>query len=85
MTGRLWYCREVRGEALLKFNYFIRTMQVTDQQIIKALETLFDLDVEKYNFWVSELYDGIQQNYLMWNELTLRLIEDEVMSISINN
>lgn len=60
-------------------------MQVTDQQIIKALETLFDLDVEKYNFWVSELYDGIQQNYLMWNELTLRLIEDDVMSISINN
>jgi hypothetical protein len=58
--------------------------QVTDQQIIKALETLFDLDVEKYNFWVGELYDGVQQDYGMWNENTLRSIENDVMYVSIN-
>jgi hypothetical protein len=57
--------------------------QITDA-ISAAFINLSELSAQVYDYWISELYDDegdlIAEN---WNEKTLRLMEDDVMQLTL--
>jgi hypothetical protein len=57
--------------------------QITDA-ISAAFVNLSELSEQIYDYWISELYDDegdlIAEN---WNEKTLRLMEDDVMQLTL--
>jgi hypothetical protein len=57
--------------------------QITDA-ISAAFVNLSELSSQIYDYWISELYDDegdlIAEN---WNEKTLRLMEDDVMQLTL--
>jgi hypothetical protein len=59
--------------------------QITDA-IAAAFANLSELSAQVYDYWISELYsedgDMIAEN---WNEKTLKLMEDDVMNLSLLN
>jgi hypothetical protein len=59
--------------------------QITDA-ISAAFVNLSELSAQIYDYWISELYDDegdlIAEN---WNEKTLRLMDDDVMNLSLLN
>lgn len=60
-------------------------IEITDA-IAAAFSNLSELSAQVYDYWISELYDEnddlIEEN---WNERTLKLMEDDVMNLSLLN
>lgn len=56
-------------------------MQVNDA-ISKAFVNLAATNHKLYDYWISELYDVENDDMIpeMWNERTLKLMEDDVMN-----
>lgn len=59
------------------------TQAEINSAIENALNNLYNLNEQVYNYWLSELYsdcyDDEQMNCTEWNEDTLKKIEDDVM------
>jgi len=57
--------------------------QITDA-IATAFDNLSELSAQVYDYWISELYDDegdlIAEN---WSEKTLKLMEDDVMQLTL--
>ncbi len=47
--------------------------------ICDAMNDLCNWDVERFYYWIDELYDGDDEVWNNWNENTLSLIEKDVM------
>jgi hypothetical protein len=59
--------------------------EITDA-ISAAFGNLADLSAQVYDYWISELYD-LDDNMIEdnWNVQNLKLMEDDVMNLSLVN
>jgi hypothetical protein len=54
--------------------------------IAAAFNNLSDLSGQIYDYWISELYDEEgNMEFIKWDERNLKLMEDDVMNLTINN
>lgn len=49
------------------------------ESILEAFSNLAELNSMLYDYWISELYIGNEMIDSMWNEHTLKLMENDVM------